>query len=103
MDEQSLPRPEAVAARESYCLWLRYDDGASGEVDLSHLVGKGVFTAWNDRSFFQNVRITPHCSIAWGEGDELELCPDALYMEITGKTVNELMPGFQSLPTNINV
>ena len=101
MEEQQLPEPTAVEARDGYRLWLSYSDGASGEVDLSHLAGKGVFTAWNDRSFFEKVRITPHCSIAWGEGDDLEICPDALYMEITGKTVEELMPGLQGLPTNV--
>lgn len=101
MEEQPLPEPTAVEAREGHRLWLLYSDGASGEVDVSHLAGKGIFAAWNDRSFFEAVRITPHCSIAWGEDDSLELCPDALYMEITGKTVEELMPGFQSLPTSV--
>ncbi len=32
--------------KPNYVLWLRFDDGLEGEVDLSDLVGKGVFKAW---------------------------------------------------------
>ena len=61
-----------------------------GEIDLSHLVGRGVFSAWNERACFETVRIAPTGAIGWG--DEIELCPDALYMQLTGKTVEEVMP-----------
>ena len=46
--------PLEAAARENHRLWLRYDDGACGEVDLSCLVGQGVFAAWSDPAFYQN-------------------------------------------------
>ena len=71
-------RPIAVEPREGYRIWLRYSDGAEGEVNLSHLAGRGVFKAWHDRACFEGVRITEYDSIAWSE--EIELCPDALYM-----------------------
>ena len=86
-----LIRPTAVEARAGYRIWLRYSDGAAGEVDLSDLAGRGVFAAWNDRSFFETVHLSEGGAIAWGE--ELDLCPDALYMEITGKSVAEVMSG----------
>ena len=86
-----LLQPVAVAPREGYRIWLRYADGVEGEVDLSDLAGKGVFTAWNDRGFFERVYISEWRSIAWS--DEIELCSDALYLEITGKTPEDLMPG----------
>lgn len=38
-------RPTEVKAREGYRIWLRYSDGSAGEVDLSHLAGRGVFKA----------------------------------------------------------
>lgn len=88
-----LLRPVAVAPREGYRIWLRYADGVEGEVDLSGLAGKGVFVVWNDRRFFERVYISEWRSIAWS--DEIELCPDALYMEITGKTPEEIMPGLR--------
>ena len=76
-------RPTEVAAREGCRIWLCYDDGAAGEVDLSDLEGRGVFAAWSDRAFFERAHITPHRSIAWS--DEIELCADALYLRLTGK------------------
>ena len=44
-------RPTAVAPLAGHRIWLRYSDGVTGEIDLSHLVGSGVFSAWNDRAF----------------------------------------------------
>lgn len=92
-----LQQPVAVAPREGHRIWLRYADGVEGEVDLSHLAGKGVFTVWNDRRFFERVHISEWRSIAWS--DEIELCPDALYTEITGKTPEEIMPGLRGATT----
>ncbi len=83
-------RPIEVKAREGYRIWLRYSDGSTGEVDLSHLAGRGVFEAWKDRSFFETVHLSEAGAIAWSE--DIELCPDALYMQLTGKSVEELMP-----------
>ena len=79
--------PLEVAPREGYRIWLRYSDGASGEVDLSDVAGKGVFQAWRDRAFFEKVHVAPHGSIAWD--DDLEICPDALYLQLSGKSVEE--------------
>ena len=76
--------------REGYRIWLRYSDGTEGEVDLSHLVGKGVFKVWDDATYFKRVHLTNYDAIAWD--DDLELCPDALYLELTGKSLAELMP-----------
>ena len=81
-------RPVAVEAREGRRIWLRYSDGAAGEVDLSDMTGKGVFKAWDEPGCFEKVHIAPHRAIAWS--DDLELCPEALYMELTGKTWDEL-------------
>ena len=86
-------RPVAVEPRDSYCIWVRYSDGIEGEIDLSDMAGRGVFAAWNDRTFFETVRVTEGGAIAWG--DDLDICPDALYMELTGKSVAEVMPGAQ--------
>ncbi len=80
---QSPSRPTAIEPRDDYRIWLSYSDGAAGEVDLSHLAGHGVFEAWNDPAFFSDVHLTGYDAIAWGE--EIELCPDALYVKLTGK------------------
>ncbi len=81
-------RPVEVKALQEYRIWLRYSDGTAGEVDLSNMAGRGVFAAWNEPGCFEKAHIAPHRAIAWT--DDLELCPDALYMEITGKSFKEL-------------
>lgn len=91
-------RPTEVQARGRYRLWLQYSDGSAGEVDLSHLVGRGVFTAWKDPEHFKLVHIAPHGAITWD--DDLELCSDALYLALTGKSVQEVMPGVRTLTQN---
>ncbi len=86
-------RPIGVEARQAYRIWLKYEDGVNGEIDLGHLAGKGVFKAWDAPGYFKTVRLTEYGSIAWGDTDDLELCSDALYMRLTGKSVEEIWPG----------
>ena len=73
-----------VQALPGYKIRVRYADGVEGEVDLSQDVGKGVFVAWEDLDFFDSVHISSHGSIAWS--DDIELCADSIYRELTGKT-----------------
>lgn len=83
-------RPILVRALPNYRIYLEFSDGAKGEVDLSDLAGQGVFEAWNDYSFFEKVYIGEHREIKWGT--DIELCPDSLYLKLTGKTPEELFP-----------
>ena len=85
-------RPVEVKPMPGYHIWLRYADGVSGRIDLSHLAGKGVFEIWDEPGFFERVYISSHRTISWGS--EIDICADALYMELTGKTVEEVMPAF---------
>lgn len=82
-------RPTKVEPRLGYRIWIRYSDGVAGEIDLSHLAGCGVFSAWNERACFESVRVSENGGIAWSE--DLELCPDALYMQLTSKSVMQVM------------
>jgi len=79
-----MPKPVDVKALSGHRIWLRYDDGIEGEVDLSDLVGHGVFEAWSDAAFFNAVRLGSHGAIEWSS--DLDLCPDAMYMRLTGKS-----------------
>jgi hypothetical protein len=83
-------RPISVRALPIYRIYLEFSDGTKGEVDLSDLVGKGVFEVWNDYSFFEKVHIGEHREVKWS--DEIELCPDSLYLKLTGKSPEELFP-----------
>ena len=91
-------KPIAVKALPNYRLWLRYEDGAAGDVDLAHLVGKGVFKLWIDLQAFEKVYISQHGTIAWSE--EIDLCPDALYLELTGKKPEDVFPNLKGTGVN---
>lgn len=79
-----------VKVLSDYNLWLKYADGIEGTVDLSYLVGKGVFSLWEDYEEFKKVSIGSSGELVWGE--VVDLCPDSLYMQITGKKPEELFP-----------
>jgi hypothetical protein len=80
----------AIEVLQGYRLSLTFDDGASGIVDLSHLAGKGVFARWLDRKQFEQVRIGSVGELVWG--DDLDLCPDSLYLQVTGKKPEDIFP-----------
>jgi len=91
-------KPIEVKALPGYKLWIKYDDGVEGEVNLSHLAGKGVFSLWNDYAAFEKVCLGRHGEIAWS--DEIDICPDKVYMDLTGKPPEELFPKLAAEPTS---
>jgi len=77
-----LDRIVAVEVRPDYRLWLRFEDGLEGEVSVGHLVGRGVFAAWEDESAFQKVFIDEESgTVAWPGG--LDLAPDVLHSRLS--------------------
>ena len=76
-----------------YRLGLTFDDGVTGVVDLSALVGKGVFALWRDRGAFERVRVGTGGELVWD--DQVDLCPDALYLQVTGKKPEDVFPGLR--------
>ena len=85
------PQLIEVEARPNYNLWVKYADGPSGEVDLSDIAGKGGYAAWDDPTFFRGVHIDPESEmITWG--NNVEICPDAVYLTLTGLPVEVLYP-----------
>ncbi len=83
-------RAVEVKALADYRIWVRFADGVAGEVDLSYLAGRGVFSLWQDYSAFRHVHLGPSGEIAWN--DEVELCPDSLYLKLTEKNPEEVFP-----------
>ncbi|MEO6846570.1 MAG: DUF2442 domain-containing protein [Chthoniobacterales bacterium] len=81
-------------ALANFRLHLRFADGVEGDVDLSPLAGKGVFTAWSQSGLFEKVNVTDYGTVEW-PGD-LDLCPDTLYMQLTGKRPADLFPSLRT-------
>ena len=83
-----------VTPQAGHKLRLEYDDGTIGNVDVSAWIGKGVFTALSDASVFETVTVGEHGEVRWS--DDLELCADALYLQMTGKSAEELFPNLRA-------
>lgn len=69
--------------RTDYRLGVRFEDGVEGEVDLSDLVGQGVFERWEDPAEFREVFVDGETDTVSWRGD-IELCPDSLYDDLVG-------------------
>ena len=83
-----------VKPLDNYRIWLKFEDGTQGEVDLSDLAGRGVFVAWTDRNIFAAVRVEEGGGLEWP--GEIDMCPDALYLRLTGKTVEDVFPDLKA-------
>ena len=79
-------------------VFLRFDDGASGTVDLGALAGRGVFSAWLRDGEFERVSVSDEGALRW-PGD-LDLCPDALYLQLTGKSAADVFPALRAVTAN---
>ena len=93
------PRITKVEARDGHCIWLEYDDGLNGEIDLSHMAEWEICKPWRDRAFFEQVHIDDFGAVAWS--DEIDICPDAVYFDLTGKTPEEMLPGLTAIPSRL--
>jgi hypothetical protein len=84
-----------VEALPNYRIRLRFEDGVEGVADLSGFVGRGVFRMWSEAGCFERVRIGTRGEVRWS--DEVVLCPDALYLEVSGKSVEDVFPNSREI------
>ncbi len=86
------PHVVELEVQEPYKLWLRFDDGITGIVDLSDSAALGgVFAAWTDHDFWRSAHIVADSgAVAWGDGTEVDVCPLSLYLDVTGQSFDEL-------------
>jgi hypothetical protein len=81
IDAKALPR---------FQLALKFDNGESGVVDLAEFVGVGVFAACEKPDVFEQVSITADGAVEWP--GELDMCPDALYLRMSGRRPEDVFP-----------
>jgi Protein of unknown function (DUF2442) len=77
-------------ALPGYRLELHFDNDESGVVDLTEFVGRGVFAAWEVPGVFVQVGATGEGTVEWP--GEIDMCPDALYLRMTGKKAEVSVP-----------
>lgn len=76
-----------------FAIEVEFDDGAHEIVDLADIAGRGVFTQWLKEGVFESVKISSSGALEWP--GELDLCPDSIYMRLTGKTPEEVFPSLK--------
>ena len=86
------PHVVELEVREPYRIWVRFDDGAAGIVDLSDSAAVGgIFTQWTSGDFWRSAHIVADSgAVAWGDGSEIDVCPLSLYLDATGQTFADL-------------
>ena len=63
--------PQLIGARlvSEHRLWLRYDDGRHGEVDLADELSGAVFEPLRDLAFFKRLTLNPDFhTLQWPNG-----------------------------------
>lgn len=90
-DAPQTPPVAAVEPRAGYRIWLRYQDGVDGEIDLADIADTEICKPWREQAFFERVHVNDGGAVAWN--DDIELCPDSLYAELLGVTLEDLLAG----------
>jgi Protein of unknown function (DUF2442) len=64
-----------------YTVWIRFEDGTEGEVDLSTELHGPVFEPLRESTYFARVRVNPDTgTIEWPNG--ADLAPEFLYSKV---------------------
>ena len=76
-----------VRPLEGYRLFLKFENGVEGEVDVAELVRfEGVFAPLRDIVKFREVRVNTELgTIRWS--DDVDLYPDVLYAQVAHEPI----------------
>jgi hypothetical protein len=81
---KDIPDLSSVRPLDGYKLELTYSDGYVGVFDLNELFKFEVFQPLKNLDLFNKVK-KDHGAVVWNE--EIDLCADALYLQVTGETL----------------
>lgn len=84
---KEIPYLKVARAEQGYKLFVEFEDGVSGIIDLANWKGKGVFKYWDKEENFKNFKVTKTGKLEWNE--EIDMDPDSFYLKIIGKTYFE--------------
>jgi Protein of unknown function (DUF2442) len=74
-------RVTRVIPLPKYRLWIEFDDGVSGTIDLAEELTGEVFEPLRDEAIFRQVAVDEYGAVCWPDGPDL--APDAIYDDIT--------------------
>ncbi len=75
-----------IQARPPFRLYVEFDDGVSGEVDLSGRLNGPVFAALRDPEFFAQVHLDELGAPVWPNG--ADIAPDSLHDRLVSANRN---------------
>jgi hypothetical protein len=72
-------------AVDGHRLFLKFDDGTSGTIDVAAITEfDGVFAPLREPAYFAQVRVDRELgTVVWPSG--ADLCPDVLHAQLTGQ------------------
>lgn len=82
--------PHIIEARyvANFTIWLRYDDGLEGEVDLSQDLSGPVFEPLRDMEYFRRFQLHPELrTLVWPNG--ADFAPEFLREKVKSCHVEE--------------
>ena len=82
-----IPYLVRAETKSGYKLFVEFEDGVSGIIDLSFWKGKGVFECWNDEKKFKTFSLSADKKLVWNENIDMD--PDAFYLKLIGKKFEE--------------
>lgn len=74
--------PVEVAIIGEHRVWLRFEDGAEGELDFSGWAWEGVFSPLSDPAYFARAEVDPQLrTLVWPNG--ADIAPETLHLWVT--------------------
>ncbi|MES2677194.1 MAG: DUF2442 domain-containing protein [Pseudomonadota bacterium] len=69
---------------KDYRVWIEFNDGKNGEVDLSGKIWGEIFQPLKDKNYFKNFKIE-NDTLSWENG--ADLAPESLYELLTNQKI----------------
>ena len=80
----------SCCANNDYSLWLHFEDGVKGIVNLYDLVGVVIFSAWRDIEIFKKISIDPiKEAVSWEGGINID--SDVLHEYLVSKAQEAML------------
>ena len=81
-----IPYLKNAKGLSGYKIWVEFEDGINGTIDLNKWKEKKILSFWKDEKRFKDFEITVDKKIKWNE--DIDMNPDAFYLQLI-KTVNQ--------------